>query len=188
MFTIPTTYGMRACTIHYLVFWHWISKHLSSAETRKKYGIITEYRCIAMRNSTRFILVKPSQQRLLHVIPYNCSEMLGRCTIIAYFRCEPAGQSCLLGYNIYEFKNSMLSIKYISTINMYFLYRYAVLERRANHEYQQTANKWLTSEFDSTLSFELSTSSEIIRLRYLYCFVYRGAFQKRIWALKSKSS
>ena len=39
----------------------------------------------------------------------------------------------------------MLSIKYISTINMYFLYRYAVLERRANHEYQQTANKWLTS-------------------------------------------
>ena len=60
---------------------------------QEKYGIITEYRCIAMRNSTRFILVKPSQQRLLHVIPYNCSEMLGRCTIIAYFRCEPAGQT-----------------------------------------------------------------------------------------------
>ena len=43
---------------------------------RAKYGIVTEYWCIAMRNSTHFIKIKASQQFLLHIIPHNCSEML----------------------------------------------------------------------------------------------------------------
>ena len=39
-----------------------------------KYGIVQEYRCIAMRNRTHVIWIKPSQQCSLHFIPRNCSE------------------------------------------------------------------------------------------------------------------
>ena len=107
--------------------------------------------------------MKSSQQFSLRVITHNCSEMhrIVAIPIIVHSSLTTTLRTdiCQIGYVISEFKTvqgakkSILSIEYVSIIEIDFLYRWAILERRPNHVYQQPVttnpNKWLTSFWQS---------------------------------------
>ena len=63
----------------------------------------------------------------------------------------------------------MKSIEYVSIIEIDFLYRWAISERRPNHVYQQPTQQVT----DICLTVPSSWTSEMIRIRNLYSFVYR---------------
>ena len=80
MFTIPTHIRkMPACTVRYLGSWRVISKHRSYAAVT---GKIWDFNRIPMHSNaiyiyiTHFIWITASQQCLLHVTFYGCSEMV----------------------------------------------------------------------------------------------------------------
>ena len=77
VFTIPTTSG-RCAHVWYntLCLATGFQSTAVPPTQRAKYGIVTEYRCIAMQNSTHSIWITALQRCLLHAILHKCSEML----------------------------------------------------------------------------------------------------------------
>ena len=118
---------------------------------------------------------------LLHVITPNCSEMhwiLG-IPIIAHSLLQPLRTDiCQIGYVVCEYmtvwgaQKLLLSIEYVSIIEIDFLYRWAILERRTN---MYINNQWQPTQQVTCiyLTVPSSLTSEIIWLRDLYRFMYR---------------
>ena len=103
---------------------------------------------------------------LLHVIPHNCSEMHRNVAIPDYrsLVTQTSGMDiCQIGYDICEFDSLRgLGIDIIGRVHLIieidFLYRWAVLERRSNHVNKQPSGCWHLT-FDCFLNLDMRDDS-----------------------------
>ena len=155
----------RACATRYIVYRQ--AWHLKTSEFRRdrnaKYAIVTRRPIHSYAKQYSFYLNESITTVLLHGIPHNCSEMHRNVAIPDYrsLVTQTSGMDiCQIGYDICEFDslrglgNDIIDRVHFDNRDRFFLYRWAVLERRSNHVNKQPSGCWHLT-FDCFLNLDI---------------------------------